>query len=114
MFSNTLSFLSYRNVSDQVSHPYKTTGKIIVLYILNWKTKIPDRMIASIEEIVTLLVVLIKLLAVLVKLLAVLNVRIELCDYFEYLYDLPFQSVPRRHGTAIEGPKPTARDKVIY
>ena len=28
MFSNTLSFLSFRNVSDQVSHPYKTTGKI--------------------------------------------------------------------------------------
>jgi hypothetical protein len=23
-------------VSDQVSHPYKTTGKIIVLYILNF------------------------------------------------------------------------------
>jgi hypothetical protein len=35
MFSNTLSFLSYRNVSDQVSDPYKTTGKIIVLYIYN-------------------------------------------------------------------------------
>jgi len=34
MFSNTLSFLSPLNVSDQVSHPYKTTGKIIVLYIL--------------------------------------------------------------------------------
>ena len=34
MFSNTLSFLSSLNVSDQVSHPYKTTGKIIVLYIL--------------------------------------------------------------------------------
>ena len=34
MFSNTLSFLSSRNVNDQVSHPYKTTGKIIVLYIL--------------------------------------------------------------------------------
>ena len=34
MFSNTLSFLSSRNVSDQASHPYKTTGKIIVLYIL--------------------------------------------------------------------------------
>jgi len=32
MFSNTLSFLSSRNVNDQVSHPYKTTGKIIVLY----------------------------------------------------------------------------------
>ena len=30
----TLSFLSYRNVKDQVSYPYKTTGKIIVLYIL--------------------------------------------------------------------------------
>ena len=34
IFSNTLSFLSSRNVSDQVSHPYKTTGKIIILYIL--------------------------------------------------------------------------------
>jgi len=31
MFSNTLSFLSSRRVNDQVSHPYKTTGKIIVL-----------------------------------------------------------------------------------
>jgi hypothetical protein len=30
MFSNTLSFLSSLNVSDQVSHPYKTTGKIMV------------------------------------------------------------------------------------
>ena len=28
MCSNTLSFLSSRNVSDQVSHPYETTGKI--------------------------------------------------------------------------------------
>ena len=37
MFSNTLSFLSSRNVSDQVSHPYKTTGKIIFLYILIFK-----------------------------------------------------------------------------
>jgi len=36
-FSNTLSFLSFRNVSDQVSHPYKTTGKIIFLYILIFK-----------------------------------------------------------------------------
>jgi len=33
MLLNTLSFLSSRNVNDQVSHPYKT-GKIIVLYIL--------------------------------------------------------------------------------
>ena len=46
MYSNTFSFLSSRNVSDQVSHPYKTTGKIIVLYIfilnfwiVTWKTK---------------------------------------------------------------------------
>jgi len=31
MFSNTLSFLSSHNVNDQVLHPYKTTGKIIVL-----------------------------------------------------------------------------------
>ena len=30
MFSNTLSFLSSRSVNDQVSHPYKTTGKINV------------------------------------------------------------------------------------
>jgi len=37
MFSNTLSFLSSRIVGEQVSHPYKTTGKIIVLYILIFK-----------------------------------------------------------------------------
>ena len=37
MFSNNISFLSSRNVNDQVSHPYKTTGKIIVLYILIFK-----------------------------------------------------------------------------
>ena len=34
LFSNTLSLRSSLNVSDQVSHPYKRTGKIIVLYIL--------------------------------------------------------------------------------
>ena len=33
-FSNTLNLRSSLNVSDQVSHPYKTTGKIIVLYIV--------------------------------------------------------------------------------
>ena len=32
MFSNTLSFPFYLNVNDQVSHPYKTTGKIIVVH----------------------------------------------------------------------------------
>ena len=37
MFSNTLSFLSSRNVNDQVSHPHNTKGKIIVLYILIFK-----------------------------------------------------------------------------
>jgi len=37
MFSNNLNFLSSRNVSDQVSHTYKTTGKIIFLYILIFK-----------------------------------------------------------------------------
>ena len=33
LFSNTLSLCSSLNVSDQVSHPYKT-GRIIVLYVL--------------------------------------------------------------------------------
>jgi hypothetical protein len=32
LFSNTLSLCSSITVTDQVSHPYKTTGKIIVLY----------------------------------------------------------------------------------
>jgi hypothetical protein len=31
LFSNTLSQRSSLNVSDQISHPYKTTGKIIVV-----------------------------------------------------------------------------------
>jgi hypothetical protein len=36
LFSNTLNLCvcSFFNVRDQVSHPYKPTGKIIVLYIL--------------------------------------------------------------------------------
>ena len=34
LFSNTLRLPSCLNVRDQVSLPYKTTGKIIVLYIL--------------------------------------------------------------------------------
>jgi len=37
LFSNTLSLFTSFNVSDQVSHPYKTTGKIVVLYILIFK-----------------------------------------------------------------------------
>ena len=46
LFSDTLSPRSSLHVSDQVSHPHKTTGKIMVLSILifkflvaNWKTK---------------------------------------------------------------------------
>ena len=46
LFSNTLSLCSSLNVRDEVSHPYKTTGKIIVLYILNFKlfdSKLEDK-----------------------------------------------------------------------
>jgi hypothetical protein len=34
LVSNTLSLCSSLYVRDQVSHPYRSTGKIIVLYIL--------------------------------------------------------------------------------
>jgi hypothetical protein len=34
LFSDTLSLCSSLNVRDQVSHPYRTTGKTTVLYIL--------------------------------------------------------------------------------
>jgi uncharacterized membrane protein len=34
LFSNTLNLCSSLKERDKVSHPYKTTGKIIVLYIL--------------------------------------------------------------------------------
>jgi len=33
LFSNTLSLLSSLHVSDQVSYPYKTTGKITVVHL---------------------------------------------------------------------------------
>jgi hypothetical protein len=57
LFSNTLSLHSCLNVSDQASHPYKTTGKInsvyLDLYIFGLHTgrqKILHRMIASISR----------------------------------------------------------------
>jgi hypothetical protein len=37
LFSNTFSLHSSLDVREQVSHPYKTTSKIIVLYILIFK-----------------------------------------------------------------------------
>ena len=37
LLSNTLSLRSFQNVRDQVSNSYKTTDKIIVLYILIFK-----------------------------------------------------------------------------
>ena len=37
LFSNTFSPCSSLNVSDQVSYPHKTTGKIMDLYILIFK-----------------------------------------------------------------------------
>jgi hypothetical protein len=36
LFSNTLNPCSSLTVRHQISHPYKTTGKIIVLHILNF------------------------------------------------------------------------------
>ena len=46
LFSNSLSLRSSLNISDQVSHPYKTTVKIIDLYILIFKfldSKLEDK-----------------------------------------------------------------------
>jgi hypothetical protein len=40
LFSNTLSLSSSLSVRDKVSHPYRTTGKIIVLYYTQSKPEI--------------------------------------------------------------------------
>ena len=53
LFSNTLILRSSLNVSDQVSHPYKTKAKIIVLYILIFKSfdlKLKDSISTSINN----------------------------------------------------------------
>jgi hypothetical protein len=59
LFSNTLNLCPSLNVTDQVSHPYKTTGKITVFYIFNLyvsrrrmrRQKILNCMVASILRI---------------------------------------------------------------
>jgi hypothetical protein len=37
LFSNTLSLCFSLHVRDQVSDPYRTTGKFIILYVLIFK-----------------------------------------------------------------------------
>jgi hypothetical protein len=59
VFANTLSLCSSLNVRDQVSHPYKTTGRIMVFVYFNLyicrhqagRQKTMDRMVASIPRI---------------------------------------------------------------
>jgi hypothetical protein len=63
LYSDSRSLHFLLNVSDQVSHPYKTTRKITVLHILiiyscgpeHWKTKHLQRMIANIPWLKTAL-----------------------------------------------------------
>ena len=50
LFSTTLNLRSSLNVSDQVSHPYKTTSKIIVLCTLIfivWDSKLEDKRLCT-------------------------------------------------------------------
>jgi len=50
LFSNTLSLHFSVNLSDQVSRPYKTTGKIIVIYISVFKSvdiKLEDKRLCT-------------------------------------------------------------------
>ena len=53
LFSNTLSLRSSLNVSDQVSHPYKTIGDVMALYNLIFTfldTKLLLKMLFTINE----------------------------------------------------------------
>jgi hypothetical protein len=57
MFSNTISLYSSLNIRDQISHPYRTTDKIIVFHILIFmfldsgrEDKVLDWMVANITR----------------------------------------------------------------
>jgi hypothetical protein len=58
LLSNTLNLFSSLNARDQVSHPYKSNGRIMLLYVFSFifldksgKTKTLYRMVASIPRI---------------------------------------------------------------
>jgi hypothetical protein len=57
-FSNILNLCYALSVTDQVKHPYKTRGKIILVFILilkflvrRWEDKVLNRMVAIIPRI---------------------------------------------------------------
>jgi hypothetical protein len=64
LFSNTLSLRFFLSVRYQILHPYKTTGRIMVLYIFNLyvprqqagRQKTLNRTVASISEFNLLLI----------------------------------------------------------
>ena len=79
LFSNTISLRSALNVSDQVSHPCKTTGKIIILCILlfifldskledkrsctEWAPAFPDFSLLLISSWIELIIIIIIIIA---------------------------------------------------
>ena len=96
MFANTLSLCSSLISTDQVSHPYKTTGVIILLlYIIylynffltaNWRTKITD-LVAGIPWIRSALSFFI--LAILIRhsisITSAIRYIFEECVYYQHL-----------------------------